>query len=99
MGIPRQTEKGFQATVIAFARLHGWTVYHTFDSRRSAAGYPDLTLVKGGRLLFVELKSEAGKTTAAQRAWLCLLGAVPGVEVYEWRPSSWAEIERVLGGK
>jgi len=45
-----------------------------------------------------ELKSVAGKTTAAQDEWLALFAAVPGVTVKLWRPDddSWAEIEEVL---
>ena len=41
------TEAQFQEAVVQLARLTGWLVYHTFDSRRSQAGYPDLTLLKG----------------------------------------------------
>ena len=38
----KETEKGFQAAVVELARLRGWLVYHTYDSRRSAKGFPDL---------------------------------------------------------
>jgi hypothetical protein len=91
-------ERDFQAAVVELARLSGWRCYHTYDSRRSAHGFPDLVLVRDGRLLFAELKSERGRVTADQRAWLSLLEGCPGVEVYVWRPlaSSWPEIERVL---
>ena len=47
-----------------------WRYYHTRDSRRSAAGFPDLVLVRGPRLIFAELKTERGKLTADQVAWL-----------------------------
>ena len=40
-------ESDFQRAVIEMARLHGWLVYHTHDSRRSAPGFPDLVLVQG----------------------------------------------------
>lgn len=94
MGIPRQSEKAFMATVVAYARLHGWLVYHTRDSRGSAEGYPDLTFARNGVVVFAELKLEGKMPTAEQWKWL---GALPHSHL--WTPSSWPEIERVLGGK
>lgn len=80
-----------------------WLVYHTFDSRRSQPGYPDLTLVRAsdGRLIHVELKRERGTFRPEQVIWLGELREVArerGTEVYTWRPSDWlsGEIERVL---
>ena len=90
-------EKAFQAQVVALARTLGWMVYHPFDSRRSARGYPDLTLVKDGRLIYAELKTERGRLTDDQRGWLDALRETPA-EVYLWRPSDWDSIERTLGG-
>lgn len=90
------TEQEFQSSVLAYAHLMGWKTYHTFDSRRSAHGFPDLTLVRQGRLVFAELKSEWGRVTVPQSAWLDDLGAVPGVEAFLWRPSDWDVIGRVL---
>lgn len=54
----------------------GWRGYHTHRSQHSPAGFPDLCLVKGGRLVFAELKTERGKTTAEQDGWLEDLGVV-----------------------
>ena len=98
MVVARRTESGYQRTILQLARLLGWRAYHTHDSRRSAAGYPDLTLCRGDRLLFVELKSLKGRTSPEQRAWLDALRRVPGVEVYEWRDgvTPWQEVDGVL---
>jgi ribosomal protein L37E len=79
-------EKGFQAQVLDLARLCGRRCYHTFDSRKSAAGFPDLVLVRPPAVLFVELKADAGKASQAQRGWLAALGACPGVGARLWRP-------------
>lgn len=89
----------------------GWRGYHTHRSQHSPAGFPDLTLVRGGRLIFAELKTERGKTTDEQDAWLEDLGAVEletydtdpleaAVRVFLWRPSDLLEgrIEAVLRG-
>lgn len=91
----QETEKGFQAAVVELATLLGWRSYHTHDSRRSEAGYPDLTLVRGSRLLFVELKTARGVVSAAQWIWLGAL-ARTCAEVYVWRPGEWAAIEDTL---
>jgi VRR-NUC domain len=76
-------EKQWQATVVDAARLLGWKVFHPYDSRRSEPGWPDLTLVRPPRLVFVELKVH-GRLTGAQRRWLSLLAAC-GAEAYLWR--------------
>ena len=90
------SEKTFQGMVIALANATGWRTYHTFDSRRSAAGYPDLTMVRGARLIMAELKSEMGFASAAQLAWLGALGAIDGVEVFLWKPDDLDEIAEIL---
>lgn len=95
---PTMTEKQLQGAVMNLAKLLNWRAYHPWMSVKSAAGYPDCTLVRGGRLIYAELKSEVGQLSAAQREWLEELGAVPGVEVYVWYPRDWhsGEIGRVL---
>lgn len=93
---PRISEKAFQAQIVELARLSGWLCYHTFDSRRSAAGFPDLVLVRPPVVVFAELKSEAGKLRPEQQAWLEALRECPGVEARLWRPGDWEEIEATL---
>ena len=95
---PYVLEKDFQQTLMQYAQLAGWTVYHTYDSRRSEAGYPDLTMVRGARLIFAELKSHKGKLRKAQEEWIQRLSDVPAIEVYIWRPLDWPEIEKTLRG-
>jgi len=95
---PYILEKDFQDTVVEYAHLCGWMTYHTHDSRRSDAGFPDLTMVRGTRLIFAELKSQKGTIRPAQEAWLQRLQGVPAVEVYLWRPTDWDDIEKILLG-
>lgn len=90
------TESELQGFVTTLARLHGWLAYHTHDSRRSEAGFPDLTLVRDGRIIFAELKSEKGRITPAQQKWLDWLGRSSAVDVYVWRPSDLDTIDEVL---
>ena len=91
-------EKQWQAWVIEAAHTFGWHVYHTYDSRRSQAGFPDLTLMRPPEVLFVELKTEKGRLSASQRVWSELLEACPGVGYYLWRPSDNEALIQVLGG-
>ena len=84
-------EKTFQQAVVTLAKLNGWLCYHSYDSRKSEPGFPDLVLVHPrGQCLFVELKSETGKITKAQGAWLeALLGIKGRPRTYLWRPADW----------
>ena len=91
----RISEKEFMSAVIELAKKNGWKVYHTFNSRKSEAGYPDLTLVRGNRLMFMELKREGETPDAAQISWLEALGETRA-EVYWFQPSDWAKIVQLL---
>lgn len=99
------TEKQFQSNVLAVAKPLGWMAYHTFDSRRSAAGFPDLVLVHPGqrRILFWELKTEKGRVAPAQKLWISALSAlgIVGIDARIMRPSDWVDgtIENELRGK
>ena len=105
------SEAEFQTAVVGLADLCGWLACHFHDSRRevrrrdgtrlfvgdkATRGFPDLVLVRPPDLLFVELKSEKGRLTKAQREWRDSLIQCPGVRYCLWRPSDWGEIERVL---
>lgn len=93
---PVQTEKQLQRSVLQLARITGWTLtYHTFDSRKSSSGYPDLVLVRPPRVLWVELKRDGERPRPSQQEWIDALRA-SGQEVYVWTPSDWDEIMRVL---
>lgn len=85
------------ATVIELATRLKWLVYHPYDSRRSTPGFPDLTLARNGRLLFIELKTARGKVSPDQQFWLDTLAKCDGVEMAEvWRPNQFEEIVEVL---
>jgi len=81
--------------VRTLAALYGWLPYHTHDSRKSEPGFPDLCLVRGDRLIFAELKTQRGRLTAAQTAWLDKLRATHA-EVYVWRPSDLPVVAAIL---
>jgi len=89
-------ELKFQSWVNQKAKDHGWRYYHPYRSEKSVPGFPDLTAVRGDRIIFAELKTEKGKLSNYQNEWLQDLRKLPLVEVYLWRPSNWKTIEEVL---
>jgi hypothetical protein len=98
--VPDMSENELLANVREIAKLNGWETYHTHDSRRSDAGWPDLVLASAAqrRTLFIELKKRTGRVSDAQQKWLDLL-ALCGQEVAVWRPADMPEIVRVLRGQ
>jgi hypothetical protein len=106
MSVLKMSEATLQAGVIELAHLYGFMVHHDRPSQRANggwstaisgdAGFPDLVLVKAGRVIFVELKSERGSQTLEQMSWQEELG--DGVEFYVWRPRDWNNdtVERIL---
>ena len=88
------TEKEWQAQVIELAQTLGWKHYFTYRSKRSPAGWPDLQLVRE-RVLFLELKTEAGKLSHPQRQWLRAL-TTAGAEAYVCRPRHLPKLAAVL---
>ncbi len=91
------SEREFQAQVVQLARMLGYLVYFTHDSRRSPAGFLDLVICGHGRLIIAELKTDKGRLTLEQMEWLHYL-KMAGQDVRVWRPADWAEIEATLKG-
>lgn len=89
------TEKDFARALVDLAHLTGWLLYHTHDSRRSPAGFPDLVLVRALRVVYAELKTARGRVTPDQKVWLHALQQA-GQEVHVWRPGDWPDLEAAL---
>ena len=88
------SEAAFMQAVIRLARQHGWMAYHTWSSKRSPEGFPDLVLAKAGQPLYVcECKRDDGHLTLAQAAWLEALQGATGVVSEVWRPQ---DMDRVI---
>ena len=91
------SENALLAHVRDAAQKLGWREYHPWWSGHSTQGFPDLTLVRRGRLIFAELKRMDGTLSWDQTGWLADLEETCA-EVYVWRPDAWSsgEIARVL---
>ena len=105
------SEAELQNAIIQYARLCGWLCAHFRPAQMRSGrwatamqgdpGFPDLTLVRGERLVFCELKAQGRKPTPEQETWLdALRKASPygGFDVYVWTPKHWlsGQVERIL---
>ena len=88
-------EAEFQSQVRQICSLRGLLVYHTHDSRRSDAGFPDLVIVGSRGMLYRELKKQDGVVSPMQQYWIDRLHDV-GCDAAVWRPSDMPEIQRQL---
>ena len=103
--LPKLTEAQFTRQVLELAKVFGWRTMHQRPARTAkgwrtavqgdGVGWPDLVLVRGGRLIFAELKVGNRGLTPMQAVWLDALDRV-GADVYVWRPENWDLIERTL---
>lgn len=69
------TEAELRKIVVNMALGLGWRVYGLSMTRiarpvAKSSGYPDLTLARDRRVLWFELKQEAGLLSKEQMAWL-----------------------------
>lgn len=106
----RVTEADFTEAVIQRAQQLGWrvarfrtvrvqrkngSVYYETPVQADGKGWPDLFMVRGFRVLAVELKVGKNRPTAAQMEWLDVLERA-GVEIDVWTPADWPAIDRTL---
>lgn len=98
------TEKQLQKALVDLARMRGYLVYHTFDSRRSDPGFPDLICVKPGvggrpgRLAALEVKADRGAIRPMQLAWIAAIDTVPGCRGSLIRPGDLQHAADLLAG-
>jgi hypothetical protein len=86
--------KEFDHRVKQVAVENGWLTYHTNNSRKSEAGYPDWTFVKD-RVIWMELKVHPDKPSAAQEEWIEALQAA-GQWVFVFYPEDFKTIVELL---
>ncbi len=87
------TERELLDAVRDACRWSALLCYHTFDSRRSERGFPDLVVVGPHGVIFRELKADRGRLTPEQVRWLDMLTEA-GADADVWRPDLWPD--RVL---
>ena len=91
----RATERECEDTIIAAAKILGWLCHAERPAQsgrgwrtpiRGDAGWPDLVLVRGWRILFVELKRKPNRVEPAQQTWLTTLTAAGAEARVVWVP-------------
>ena len=110
MAKAKLSEAQFQSQVVRLAHLRGWkvahfrrvrvqrrngSVYYETPVAADGAGFPDLILSRGDRLVAAELKVGRNQPTAEQSAWGWAL-IRGGVMWHVWRPELWTDIEETL---
>ena len=101
MQIP-ETEAEFQRRLTEQAEQLGWDWMHVGRTGKYSpngakgtlgTGWPDLILIRGGQVIFVELKDQNGVLSTAQKAVLYKMKAL---DCRVWRPSDWPQILEAL---
>jgi hypothetical protein len=96
--VRRLPERDLQDNVLEMARWLNWLTYHTFDSRRSQPGLPDIIAIRNQTVLWIELKKDdRARLRPEQQLWSeKLLEA--GQDYRRWSWTSWlsGEVERTL---
>lgn len=98
------SEREFQRAVTDALTAFGWKWTHFRPGQTGrgwrtplsgSPGYPDVTAVRGDRVIWLELKAEKGRATDEQEAWIAALSAA-GQEARVFRPSDWPTLEEIL---
>ncbi len=97
--VAEATGAAFQNAIYTHALNNGWLLYHTYKSRKSTPGWPDVALChpQGGQPLYlIEIKRKDEAVSAFQQRWLEALAKVTHVETGVWRPADWPRVQRLL---
>jgi hypothetical protein len=74
------TEQDIQRGITDLLKQLGFRTYHTWLSKRSDPGFPDVVAVRhrDGAVVAVECKSKNGRVTRDQAEWIHAFQQVPG---------------------
>lgn len=113
MSVPAISESEWLDQVTQVAAIYGWEWVHFRPARTAhgwrtpvsgtlGAGWPDLVLVRPGRVVFAELKTGRNKPSAEQERVLAVLRSAAGltdagvVRVRTWYPGDLDDVVAVL---
>ena len=91
-------EAAYQRMVVDLLTMYRFRVFHTYDSRRSAPGFPDVIATDGQRLFVWEFKTERGQVSPDQEAWIVALRPF-ATDARVVRPSDWDELVAIITGR
>lgn len=101
-------EEEFMKQVMELAKKTGWRRCHFRPAMAASGrwltagqgdwkGFPDLIMVRGKKLIFVELKTNEGELSDKQIDWMADL-FLAGADCRLWSPMCWEEITETLSG-
>ena len=102
------SEAEWLAAVADMLDLYGWYWIHPLPARRadgrwrtaaqgnSAKGFPELVCVRPPRVVWIELKSEKGRVSPEQRAWIDRLQAAGQEAAVARLPQDWDSLAALL---
>jgi len=92
------SEDDLLTAILEAAMFLGWRAHHDRRSDKALqqghAGFPDLVLIRGGRIKFYELKTAKGQLTQDQFAWQ--LDMPPNSYAVEYRLVRPADLDDVI---
>ena len=105
-----QGRNGLQELVRQLCSNAKIPMYHTWNSKFSAAGFPDCIIFverPALAMIVVELKKEKRRPSRPQAMWLDLFARLSDrapdlIEVYLWRPTHWLDgtiSDRLVAGR
>lgn len=62
-----QTETLIRKSITAALRLAGWDVTYHLQGVGCRRGFPDLTAMRGGKTIYIEIKTPTGKQSEYQK--------------------------------
>jgi hypothetical protein len=97
-------EREFKDWIVRVARERGWKVNHVWKTQNQrgqwittcAVGWPDLTCIRDGRIVFIEVKAHRGRVEPKQDEWLDELAKIPCAEVWVVDARQWRDVAVVL---
>jgi Holliday junction resolvase len=72
------TETDIRRQIQDYLRIRGWFVFYNLQGLGSYRGISDLTAVRAGRVLFIELKTARGRQSDYQKQFQADLEAAGG---------------------
>lgn len=102
-----QIEDKFLKQILEYAKIRGWRSAHFRPGMMAngrwitaglgqTKGFPDIILVRSDRLIFAEVKTDAGEMSDTQLDWMESLSQTRLCECYLWTPSRWQRIQEIL---
>lgn len=64
------TETDIMHQIRDFLKLHGWMVIRNHQTLGSHPGVPDLTAIRGGKVVWIEVKTPKGRLSKTQEKFL-----------------------------